>query len=121
MKKATIIIGRCVAVLWALVIVGGAISLVVNLPQREYLLSYDPNQYDPNYWHLEEPENPIIYIDHDTFRLLPGSSIKYIQIGDPNVEVTYFTPDRVANLGIELADPNAYGWIIKNCTFDCRD
>ena len=82
----------------------------------------DPN-YNPNAWEFEAPENPILYINEDTFRLQPGSSIKYIEIGDPCVVVSYIEPEATGGgIEIDVNDPNLYnGFIITKCTFDMTD
>ena len=67
---------------------------------------------------FSEPDNPILYIGHDTIRLQPGSSIKYIEIGDPNVIVTYFEPNKPTDLCIKFGLGAPDEFIIKDCDFD---
>lgn len=88
---------------------------------RVYEACVDPN-YDPNDWIEKEPNDPVIYIDAEVFRLQPGSSIKYVEIYDPCVVVSYHEP-RASNGSIEFNfDPNTYGAIlIKNCSFNMTD
>ena len=86
----------------------------IKIVDPNYVFPDDPN-YDPNKWTYEEPNSPILYIDNDLLRLQPGSSIKYIEIGDPNVEVSYFK-STYTDICIEVADINI-PMIIKNCTF----
>lgn len=85
---------------------------------QENNITYDPNYtYEPNDWVYEEPENPILSIDFDTLRLQPGSSICYIEIGDPSVEVSYFEPNMPTDCAV-MFDVNApSGFIIKDCSF----
>ena len=88
---------------------------------------FDPNHIDytnPNDpWRFDSPENPVIYINEDTFRLHPGSSIKYVEIGDPCVIVSYIEPQATGGgIDIDVNDPNLYsGFIIYNCSFDMTD
>lgn len=72
---------------------------------------------DPNDWVFLEPDNPILYIGYDTIRLQPGSSIKYIEIGDPNVVVTHFEPNDLVNIAIQFDSDAPEGFIIKDCLF----
>lgn len=82
-----------------------------------WLKTNDPNWIsDSNDWEYLEPDNPILSIISDTIRLQPGSSIKYIEVGDPNVEVSYFEPNLPVNLAIES---NLPGFLIKDCYFGC--
>jgi len=97
----------------------------------EVVWASDPNN-DPNHidycdpndpWMFDPPENPVIYINEDTFRLQPGSSIKYIEIGDPCVVVSYIKPTATGGgIEIDVNDPNTYsGFLITNCSFNMID
>ena len=92
--------------------------IVVALILLATFVGCDKESKDPNEWVISEPDNPILYIGYDTLRLQVGSSIKYVEIGDPNIIVTYFEPNKPTNLCIGLGLNAPDGFIIKGCYFN---
>lgn len=72
------------------------------------------NAADPNAWAIDWPDNPILSICDDTIRLQPGSSIRFIEVGDPNVEISRFEPNMLVTLAIECNLPSV---LIAYCNF----
>lgn len=106
---------------------GEILEIWLKADDPNYDSQSDPNHidyYDPNDpWVFNPPENPVIYINEDTFRLHPGSSIKYVEIGDPCVVVSYIEPKATGDgIYFDVNDPNLYGGtLIIHCSFNMVD